>query len=82
MSIASDLDLDAAQERCDEVHDLLASIEPDLLSWGNKRYKPAAYRRDMRRLRAVADELPDWWHAATEPQCAGSGGHAPAGART
>ena len=68
MSIASDLDLDAAQERCDEVHDLLASIEPDLLSWGNKRYKPAAYRRDMRRLRAVADELPDWWHAATEPQ--------------
>ena len=68
MSIETDVDLDAAQERCDDVHHLLASIEADLLSWGKRRHKPHAFHRDMRRLRAVANELPDWWHAAAEPQ--------------
>ena len=68
MSIAPGLDLDAARERCDDVHDLLASIEPELLSWGRRRHRPAAFRRDLRRLRAVANELPDWWHSSTELQ--------------
>ena len=68
MSIAPDPDLDAAQARCDDVHDLLASIEADLLSWGRRRHRPVAFRRDLRRLRAVANELPDWWHTNTELQ--------------
>ena len=68
MSIAPGLDLDAAQARCDDVHDLLASIEPELLSWGRRRHRPAAFRRDLRRLRTVANELPDWWHSSTELQ--------------
>ena len=68
MSIAPGLDLDAARERCDDVHDLLASIEPELLSWGRRRHQPTAFRRDLRRLRAVANELPDWWHSSSELQ--------------
>ncbi|MCY4484425.1 MAG: hypothetical protein OXC12_16265 [Spirochaetaceae bacterium] len=68
MSIDSDVNLDAAQERCDDVRHLLPSIEDELLAWGRRRHKPHAYHRDLRRLRAVANELPDWWHDAATPQ--------------
>ena len=51
MSIETDVDLDAAQQRCDDVHHLLASIEAELLSWGKRRHKPQAFQRDIRRLR-------------------------------
>ena len=68
MNLETDVDLDEAQRRCDDVHHLLGSIEAELLSWGGRRHKPHGFRRDMRRLRAVAKELPEWWHAGAEPQ--------------
>ena len=64
----TDLDLDAVEERCRDASDQLASFELDLLDWCHRRHKPTAFRRDLRRLRAVADEMPDWWRGPAEAQ--------------
>ena len=63
-----DLDLNAVEERCRDASDQLASFEVDLLGWCHRRHKPTAFRRDMRRLRAVANEMPDWWRGPVEAQ--------------
>ena len=64
----TDLDLNAVEERCRDASDQLASFELDLLDWCHRRHKPTAFRRDLRRLRAVADEMPDWWRGPAEAQ--------------
>jgi len=64
----TDLDLTAVEERCRDASDQLASFELDLLDWCHRRHKPTAFRRDLRRLRAVADKMPDWWRGPAEAQ--------------
>ena len=69
------MDIDAAVDRSVEVSDLLdslAKVGDHFISWADRRQKLlAGYRRDLRRLRAVADELSDEWHELAEVQVAG-----------
>ena len=69
------MEIDAAVDRSVEVSDLLdslAEVGDHFISWADRRQKLlAGYRRDLRRLRAVADELSDEWHELAEVQVAG-----------
>lgn len=61
-------DLKGLVERTDTVYRLIGGVMGDLLEWSRRRHKPAAFRRDLRRLGITGEAYPEQWLSAVEEQ--------------